>query len=115
MSKEVLYVCMAEDRSKELFLVGKQEVEKSIKNMEENPDVDLDYNVLGGVDPNHRKTPYLISYKISPSNVVLYDVVYANEGAEAHSLLLSKKRLQDKSIKITNTLDLTKLIQQYYE
>lgn len=115
MSKEVLYICMSEDRSKDLFLLRKQDVEKSIKSMEEDPDADLEYNVLGGVDPNHRKTPYLISYKISPSNAIIYDVVYADEGAEAHSLLLSKKRLQGKSIKITNTLDLTKLIEQYYE
>lgn len=106
---------MSDDRSKDLFLLSKQDVEKSIKSMEEDPSVDLEYNVLGGIDINNKKTPYLISYKISTANVILYDIVYADQGAEAHSLLLGKKRLQDKSIKITNTLDLRKLITEYYE
>ena len=106
---------MTDDRSKDLFILSKYDVEKSIKSMEENPDLDLDYNVLAGVDPDHKKTPFLISYKISPSNDLLYDVIYADEAVESHVALLGKKRLQGKSIKITNTLDLTKLIEQYYE
>lgn len=106
---------MSDDRSKEMFLLRKQDVEKSIKSMEENPDSDLEYNVLSSVNPHHPKTPFLISYKIAPSNDILYDVLYADVPVESHTALLGKKRLEGKNVKITNTLDLTKLIEQYYE
>lgn len=112
--KQPLFICLPEDGGK-LFLLHKHDVEKSIKNVEEDPDAELPYSVLGSIKPDYKGIPFLISYKIAPSNVVLYDVLYAYEGAEAHSLLLGKKRLQDKSIKITNTLNLTKLIDEYYE
>lgn len=109
-----LFICLPENGDK-LFLQTKAEVEDNIKSVETNPNMDLSYSVIGSVKPSYKETPYLISYKIAPSTVTLYDVVYAREGVEAHSLLLSKKRLQGKSIKITNTLDLRKLIDEYYE
>jgi hypothetical protein len=109
-----IFICLPDNGDK-LFLQTKNEVEDNIKSVETDPDMDLSYSVIGSIKPAYKGIPYLITYKIAPSNVVLYDVVYASEGAEAHSLLLSKKRLQGKSIKITNTLDLRKLIDEYYE
>jgi len=113
--KEILFICQSNDRSKDMFLVTKQDVEKSIKNMEEDIDSDLEYNVLGSVNVLHPKTPYLISYKIAPSNDLLYDVVYTDDSFSSHLALVGKARLKDKNVKITNTLDLTKLIEEYYE
>jgi hypothetical protein len=113
--KEVLYVCMSNDRSKDMFLLRKQDVEKSIKSMEEDPDSDLEYNVLGSVDINHPKTPYLLTYKINKADDLLYDVVYADDSFEAHLALVRKPRLKGTSAKITNTLNLIKLIEEYYD
>jgi hypothetical protein len=110
--KETLYICLPEN-AKELFLLPKSEVEKSIKSAEEDPNTDLEYTVIGSIKSSYTGIPYLISYKIALRTE--YDVVYAKNGLEAHALLTGKKRLQDKQIKITNTLDLRKLIAEYYE
>jgi hypothetical protein len=90
-------------------------VEKSIKSMEEDADVDLEYSILGSIRQPYSKTPFLLTYKISGSNDVLYDVVYTDDSFESHLALINKPRLKDKNIKITNTLDLRKLIDEYYE
>lgn len=112
--KQPLFVCLPEDGGK-LFLLHKHDVEKSIKNVEEDPDAELPYSVLGSIKPDYKGIPFLISYKTTKSDVVLYDVVYSDNSFDAHMALYSKPRLKDKGIKITNTLDLTKLIDEYYE
>jgi hypothetical protein len=111
--KEVLFICLSD--GKKLDLRPKDEVEKDIRAMERNPDYDLTYNVLGSVQIPflYKEIPFLIQYKIEGST--MYDVIYAKEGVEAHVKLLKKKRLQGKEVKITNTLDLRKLIDEYYE
>jgi len=112
--KEPLYICLS-DNGKDLFLLPKSEVEASIKNMEEDANSDLEYSILGGIKQPYPKVPFLLTYKTSDSDVVLYDVIYADNSFDSHMALYNKARLKDKSIKITNTLNLTKLIDEYYE
>lgn len=110
--KDILFVCLSDD-GKEIFLQHKYDVEKSIRSMEEDPSADLQYEVLGSVKTDYSKIPFLISYKVD--NSTQYDIIYAKVGVEAHATLLGKNRLKDKEVKITNTLDLRKLIDEYYQ
>lgn len=119
MNKEPLYICLPED-GKKLTIIPKSEVEKNIRSMEEDFDNDISYTVLGSVKAAYKGIPFLLSYKLADkenktTSTTMYDVIYAESGAEAHSLLLGKKRLKDYIINITNTLDLRKLIADYYE
>jgi hypothetical protein len=83
--------------------------------MEEDANVDLEYSILGSIKQPYPKTPFLLTYKIAKSRAILHDVVYANDSFNAHLALVSKTRLRDVEVHITNTLDLTKLIDEYYE
>lgn len=112
--KETLYICLSEN-GKDLFLLPKSDVEKNIKNMEEDANADLEYSVLASIKQPYPKTPFLLTYKISGSNDALYDVVYTDNSFDSHLALVSKARLKGKNARITNTLDLTKLIDEYYE
>lgn len=109
--KEKLYICQYDNGK--LVLLTRAEVDEEM-NEADNDDRELEFGVLGTVDPNKLAegvNPYLMVAKLGTAN--FYSVEIAENPEKAAEQVLSKKRFA--KAKIASSRDISELIKSYYE